>query len=59
MNNPLKFLFRAPTLRELVAAESEEARRQLLQWQTSAEYAQSMVEYNTKRIARLENTALV
>lgn len=46
--------FLAPSADVLALIELEDARRQLLAAQTALEYAASMVDYNTKRVRRLE-----
>lgn len=47
-------LFQKPSARSLAQAELEEARRELLAAQSSADYANSIAEYHKIRIARLE-----
>lgn len=47
-------LFQKPSARSLAQAELEEARRQLLAAQSNADYALSITEYHSTRIARLE-----
>jgi len=44
---------RQPTHMEMVNKELEEARLEKLEAETAVEYAQSIVQYNTKRIDRL------
>jgi hypothetical protein len=44
---------RQPTHMELVNKELEEAKVEKLEAETAVEYAQSIVQYNTKRIDRL------
>lgn len=44
---------RQPTHIELVNKELEEAKVEKLEAETAVEYAQSIVQYNTKRIDRL------
>lgn len=44
---------RQPTHMELVNRELEEARVEKLEAETAVEYAQSIVQYNTQRIDRL------
>ena len=44
---------RQPTHMEVVNKELEEARLEKLEAETAVEYAQSIVQYNTKRIDRL------
>jgi hypothetical protein len=46
--------FAKPSADVLAVVELEEARRQLLAAQSALEYAASMVDYNTNRVARLE-----
>jgi len=46
---------RQPTHMEMVNKELEEAKLEKLEAETSVEYAQSIVQYNTKRIDRLNN----
>lgn len=46
-------IFRKPSARTLAQAELEEAQRQLLLAQSSAEYATAMAQYHQERIARL------
>ena len=46
--------FTKPSADVLALVELEDARRQLLMWRGALEYAASMVDYNTKRVARLE-----
>lgn len=46
--------FAKPSADMLALEELEEARRQLLLSHTALEWAQANVEYNTKRVARLE-----
>ena len=46
--------FKAPSADVLAVVELEEAKRQLLAAQSALEYAASMVDYNTNRVARLE-----
>ena len=44
---------RQPTHMEMVNRELEEAKLEKLEAETAVEYAQSIVQYNTKRIDRL------
>jgi len=44
---------RQPTHMEMVNKELEEARLEKLEAETAVEYAQSIVQYNTKRLDRL------
>jgi hypothetical protein len=44
---------RQPTYMEVVNKEIEEAKLEKLEAETAVEYAQSIVQYNTKRIDRL------
>ena len=46
--------FKEPSADVLAVIELEEAKRQLLAAQSALEYAASMVDYNTSRVARLE-----
>lgn len=46
--------FRKPSAKELAQIELEEAQRQLLTAQTSADYARRITEYNQDRIRRLQ-----
>lgn len=48
--------FTKPSIEELRARELYEARRQLMEAQTALEYAQAIVDYNMRRVARLEAT---
>lgn len=52
--NAIKSLFRKRTLLERVSAELGEAELQKLEAQTAQEFAESLVAYNTSRIARLK-----
>lgn len=52
--NRIKRLFEAPSAKELAAKELADAERRLLEAQTAAEYARSMVVYNRERIKRLK-----
>ena len=49
----LKEPFKKPTPLEMIAAELAEAHLEKLDAETAVEYAQSIVDYNTTRIARL------
>lgn len=49
----MKDLFRRHTLLEVVAKELADAQLEKLNAERSVEYAQSLVSYNEKRIARL------
>lgn len=42
-----------PSHQTLIANELEEAKRELLNAESAKEYATAIVEYNTKRVARL------
>ena len=53
MIQDLKKIFRRLTPVELAAKELAEAERALLEAQTGREYADAIVTYNEKRIARL------
>lgn len=46
--------FKEPSADVLAVIELEDAKRQLLAAQSALEYAASMVDYNTSRVARLE-----
>jgi hypothetical protein len=48
-------IFQKPSIGEALAAELDEAQRQLLEAETGKEYAESIVRYNIARIARLRN----
>jgi hypothetical protein len=45
--------FRTPSAEMLAVQELEEAKRRLLNYQSTAEYAESMCRYNRDRIQRL------
>ena len=45
--------FKKPTPLEMIAAELSDAHLEKLNAETAVEYAQSIVDYNTTRIARL------
>lgn len=47
-------VFRKPSAATLAQRELEEAQRELLQAQSSAEYAANLVQYHRARIARLK-----
>lgn len=49
----MKEPFKKPTPLEVIAAELAEAHLEKLNAETAVEYAQSIVDYNTTRIARL------
>ena len=49
----LKEPFKKPTPLEMIAAELAEAHLEKLDAETAVEYAQSIVDYNTTRITRL------
>lgn len=49
----IKNYMRQPTQMEMVNRELEEAKLEKLEAETAVEYAQSIVQYNTKRIDRL------
>jgi len=53
----MKEPFKKPTPLEMIAAELADAHLEKLNAETAVEYAQSIVDYNTTRIARL-NTRL-
>ena len=53
----MKFIrdfFRTPTASELAKIELAQAQRKLPEMQTCKEYAEAMVQYETKRVLRLE-----
>ena len=54
MIKAFKTTWGAGNSQDLAKAELEEARRSLLEALSAAEYAQAMVEYNTKRVERLK-----
>jgi len=49
----IKEPFKKPTPLEMIAAELADAHLEKLNAETAVEYAQSIVDYNTTRIARL------
>jgi len=49
----MKEPFKRPTPLEMIAAELSDAHLEKLNAETAVEYAQSIVDYNTTRIARL------
>jgi hypothetical protein len=49
----MKEPFKKPTPLEMIAAELTDAHLEKLNAETAVEYAQSIVDYNTTRIARL------
>jgi hypothetical protein len=49
----MKEPFKKPTPLEVIAAELTDAHLEKLNAETAVEYAQSIVDYNTTRIARL------
>ena len=51
----LREVLRAKTLREIIAKELREAHQKKLEAESGVEYAVSIVQYNEKRIKRLEN----
>ena len=53
MINFITNYMRQPTHMEMVNRELEEAKLEKLEAETAVEYAQSIVQYNTKRIDRL------
>jgi len=53
----MKEPFKKPTPLEMIAAELSDAHLEKLNAETAVEYAQSIVDYNTTRIERL-NTRL-
>lgn len=50
----IKSPFSKPTPIEIATKELQEAQEKLLEAQTGLEYAKAMVEYNTNRVARLQ-----
>jgi hypothetical protein len=50
----LKEQYRQPTPKEVMLKEIATARLEKLEAETAVEYAQSIVDYNTTRITRLE-----
>lgn len=55
MFKKLYHLFRVPSYLVLAQQELDDARRELLEAQTAADYSLQIVEYNRNRIARLVN----
>ena len=53
MLNFIRDFVRQPTHMEMVNKELEEAKLEKLEAETAVEYAQSIVQYNTNRIDRL------
>lgn len=53
LKNLLKDLFKLPSAEALAAQELDEAKRQLLQMQSTQDYARRMVDYHSDRIKRL------
>ena len=51
----LKAKIRMPSYAELIQYELNDAQLKLLTAQTGLEYAQAMVEYNTRRVERLKS----
>jgi len=54
----LREVLRAKTLREIIAKELREAHQKKLEAESGVEYAVSIVQYNEKRIARLQKRLL-
>jgi len=54
MLDQLKQFFKTPTADQLANREYDEARRELLASQSAAEYRQSMIDYQIKRLLRLK-----
>ena len=54
----IKELIRAKTIREVIAKELREAHQKKLEAESGVEYAVSIVQYNEKRIARLQKRLL-
>jgi hypothetical protein len=50
----VKDILRARTIHEVIAQELREAHLRKLEAETAAEYANSAIQYNEKRIKRLE-----
>ena len=51
-------VLRSRTLREIIAKELREAHQKKLEAESAVEYAVSIVQYNEKRIARLQKRLL-
>ena len=54
----LREILRAKTIRELIAKELKEAHMKKLEAESGVEYAMSIVQYNERRIKRLEQRLL-
>jgi hypothetical protein len=54
----IKDLIKAKTIREVIAKELREAHQKKLEAESGVEYAVSIVQYNEKRIARLQKRLL-
>ena len=50
----IKDVFKAKTVHEVIAKELKEAHLRKLEAETAAEYAVAAIQYNEKRIARLQ-----
>jgi hypothetical protein len=50
----IKDVMRARTIHEVIAKELHEAHLRKLEAETAAEYAEAAIQYNNKRIKRLE-----
>ena len=50
----IKDVIRAKTIHEIIATELHEAHLRKLEAETAAEYAVAAIQYNEKRIARLQ-----
>lgn len=58
MKNPfasLVHVFRMPSAEVMAVRELAEAKRELLEAQSAAEFTRSVCQYNEQRIARLQN----
>lgn len=54
----LREITRTRTIREIIAIELREAHKKKLEAESAVEYAVSIVQYNEKRIARLQKRLL-
>jgi hypothetical protein len=54
----IRELLRAKTIREVIAKELREAHMKKLEAESGVEYAMSIVQYNERRIKRLEQRLL-
>jgi len=54
----IREILRSRTLREIIAKELREAHQKKLEAESAVEYAVSIVQYNEKRIARLQKRLL-